>query len=153
MADTKANMLLTVSTIVITFTAPHVLDPQLRWAAGMVCLSSLVTVILAAYAVMPKVNMPRRIREAPDIRSKGFNLLFFGDFVRMDYEQFEQEMEKVLNDPNLAYEQAIREVYTMGKFLAKQKYRYISLAYMVFIVGLVLSGLALLGSALFSRGM
>ena len=68
MADMKANMLLTVSMLVITFTAPHVLNEALQIPAAIVCMSSLATVILAAYAVMPKLMMPGNSRARSDIQ-------------------------------------------------------------------------------------
>jgi len=149
MADIKANMLLTVSMLVITFTAPRITDPTLRWAAMIVCGSCLATVILAAYAVMPKIVLPKFKRASntppakPDVKSPGFNLLFFGDFARLSYDEFEQAMEEAMNDPTETYRAKLREIYTMGQFLAQQKYRFIRLAYTTFIVGLVASGIAL----------
>jgi hypothetical protein len=143
MADMKANMLLTVSMLVITFTAPHVLDEALQIPAAIVCVSSLATVILAAYAVMPKLMLPGNSPAAPDPTSNSFNLLFFGDFSKLSYDQFEDEMQKVLNDKNLTYQAMVREVYTMGVFLAKKKYRFIRMAYASFILGLLASGGAL----------
>jgi hypothetical protein len=143
MADFKANMLLTVSMLVITFTAPHVLNAALRVPAIIVCGSCLATVMLAAYAVMPKVRDPRR-KAKIDVDAPGYNLLFFGDFSRLSYEEFEQAMERVVNDESAVYRQSIREIYTMGVFLARQKYRYIRLAYLVFIGGLLASAAALL---------
>lgn len=145
MADIKANMLLTVSMLVITFTARHVLDPALRWPALIVCTSCLATVILAAYAVMPKVKLPGLKRPEP-VRGPFFNLLFFGDFANMSLEEFEREMEQVLNDPSQVYQTKVREIYTMGVFLARQKYRFIRLAYTTFITGLLASGIALVTS-------
>ncbi len=38
----------------------------------------------------------------------------------------------------------VRELYTLGMFLATKKYRFVRLAYMSFIVGLLISGLVLL---------
>jgi hypothetical protein len=146
MADIKANMLLTVSMLVITFTAPRVTDPDLRWAAIIVCASCLATVVLAAYAVMPKIMLPGSSRKPPpkpDIRAAGFNLLFFGDFTRISYEEFEAAMEQAMNDPTETYRMKLREIYTMGQFLASKKYRFIRLAYTTFILGLLASGLAL----------
>jgi hypothetical protein len=72
-----------------------------------------------------------------------FNLLFFGDFVRMPYADFEKSMEEILNDPSRAYEAQVREIYTLGLFLATKKYRFLRLAYLTFLSGLLASGFAL----------
>jgi len=50
----------------------------------------------------------------------------------------------VLNDPSLTYEAEVREIYTLGLFLAYKKYRYLRLAYTTFIVGLFASFFTLL---------
>jgi Pycsar effector protein len=40
-----------------------------------------------------------------------------------------------MNDPSLTYEVQIKELYTLGMFLAKKKYRFLRLAYIAFIFG------------------
>lgn len=69
------------------------------------------------------------------IKSQGFNVLFFADFVRLSFEDFEANMEEIMNDPNLTYEVQVKELYTLGMFLAKKKYRFLRLAYITFIIG------------------
>ena len=49
------------------------------------------------------------------------------------------DWETVMNDPDLTYEVQVREIYTLGQFLAAKKYRYLRLAYFAFIVGLFTS--------------
>jgi hypothetical protein len=100
--------------------------------------------VLAVYTLMPKVPFTRRTDSAPDLKSPRFNLLFFGDFTRLEYPQFEAAMEEVMNDPSRTYEAQVREVYALGLFLATRKYRTLRLAYMAFMFGLVASSIALL---------
>ena len=146
MADLKANMLLTMSSIVVTLAAPRVVvDGSLQWPLVMLIVFSLVTIVLAAYAVMPKVPFLKRGKSlVPDAKSPHFNLLFFGDFCGMDYSHFVAEMEAALNEPSRVYELQVREIYILGNFLAHTKYRYLRLAYVTFICGLLTSVAALL---------
>lgn len=148
MADVKANMLITMSSIVVTLAAPRVMtDGVLQWPLVMLIIFSLITIVLAAYAVMPKLPfLNRGKRSIPDAQSSHFNLLFFGDFSKMDYAQFSAEMETVLNEPSRVYELQVREIYILGTFLAHTKYRYLRLAYMTFICGLLASVIALLAT-------
>ncbi len=139
MADLKANILMTMASVVITLSARYVTDPDLKWAAMVLITFCLVTLVLAVYTVMPKVRVPIKQGKPPDVNDPEFNLLFFGNFVRLDYRQFENAMEEAMNDPSKSYELQIREIYTLGKFLADKKYRFIRLAYMSFIVGLICS--------------
>ena len=144
MADLKANMLLTMASIVITLAAPQAMKAGSQLPLLVLISFSLVTILLAAYAVMPKLPFSGRGVKEPDVRSPGFNLLFFGDFTGLSYERFEAEMERVLNDPSAVYQAQVREIYTLGSFLAQKKYRYLRLAYTTFIAGLFASFATLL---------
>ena len=53
----------------------------LRWPAAWLILFSVITLILAVYAVMPKVSLIRRKLPPADLDDPMFNILFFGDFL------------------------------------------------------------------------
>jgi hypothetical protein len=148
MADMKANMLLTMSSVVITLSVPHIFKPAFTWPLFVLIGFCLVTIGLAAYAVMPKLPISSKNQPAPDVRSPQFNLLFFGDFTRLAYPQFESAMEEMMNDPSRAYEAQVRELYTLGTFLVTKKYRFLRLAYCSFIAGLLVSVVVLLATTL-----
>jgi hypothetical protein len=134
MADVKANMLLTMSTVVLTLCLPQVLNHDHLWPLYILISSCLLTICLATYTVMPKlppVGLP-----PPDIKDPSFNLLFFGDFTRLSQAQFESAMEELMNDSSRAYATQVREIYLLGTFLAKKKYRFLRLGYLAFITGL-----------------
>lgn len=143
MADLKANGLMTIAAIMLTFSAPFIVREQFRLAVIALMISSLLTIVLATFAVMP--GTPLRIKKAtlPDVRHPKFNLLFFGSFVAMEYEQFEAAMEEMMNDPSKNYEAQVREIYTLGVFLAAKKYRFLRFAYLTFVIGIFASVLLL----------
>lgn len=143
MADLKANGLMTIAAIMLTFSAPFIVREQFRLAVIALMISSLLTIVLATFAVMP--GTPLRIKKTtlPDVRHPKFNLLFFGSFVAMEYEQFAAAMEEMMNDPSKNYETQVREIYTLGVFLATKKYRFLRFAYLAFVIGLFASGLLL----------
>lgn len=143
MADLKANMLLTMASLVITFSVPQVLDGRYPMPMTVLIVCCLGTIILAAYASMPKSSLRSRRGKPTERDPASFNILFFGDFVGLSLEEFETEMAEAMKDGNSAYEIQIREIYTLGVFLAKNKYRYLRLAYVTFITGFLASGLAL----------
>jgi len=141
MADSKANMMLTVASLLVPLSVGFMNKPPFHWAAITLIGFSILTVILAAYAAMPKLT-PKIESDAPvDIESPIFNILFFGSFCGMSYDRYRQEMETVLNDHNRVYEVQVREIYLLGHYLARQKYRYLRLAYLSFISGLTISAL------------
>ena len=134
MADSKAQMLITISSLVLTLSAPLLLEQSLRIAALVLMISALLTVLLASYAIMPKhisENLqPHRPGDNPS------NILFFGHFVHMPYELYEAAWHQILNSPSLSYQVQIQEIYGLGKYLAAYKFRYLRFAYIVFLVGL-----------------
>ena len=136
MADVKANMMLTLASLVITFSIRYIADPLLRWPVITLALFCLATVLAAAYAVMPKLDFKRR----PNPANLDCDLLFFGNFMNLNYQEYVEAMESIMSSPARAYEAQVREVYNLGVFLGRKKYRYVRLAYLFFIVGLVVSG-------------
>jgi len=100
MADMKANMLLTITSVVITLSVRYITEPHLKWAIVVLIAFCLMTIGLATYAVMPKIPFFLKRETGETIKSPGFNLLFFADFVRLTYEEFEKGMEEIMNDPS-----------------------------------------------------
>ena len=147
MADTKANMLLTMSAVVITLATPQVLKPDFKWPFLVLIVFCLLTVGLAVYAVTPKIHSSPPELPPPDVQNPAFNLLFFGDFIRMDYPKFKAAMEEMMNDPSRTYEAQVRELYVLGMYLATKKYRFLRLAYLSFLAGLFASSAVMLLSA------
>lgn len=145
MADLKANALMTMAAVMLTFSAPFVIKPQFTAAVIVLISFSLLTILLATFAVMPRAPLHIKDASLKDCLTKpGFNVLFFGCFVGADYQQFEAVMEEMMNDPSKTYEAMVREVYTLGVYLAQKKYRFLRYAYIVFAAGLFASGLTLL---------
>jgi hypothetical protein len=144
LADHKASILIgTAGTIkAITFsvlvskldTHPHLMIPTL-----IVLVSCLVTMIFSILATRPNVTTGTFTRE--DIRQRKVNLLFFGNFYRSTLEDFDWGMREMMNDSDYLYGSMIKDLYYLGKVLGT-KYRYLRIAYTVFMWGLILSVLA-----------
>lgn len=145
-ADNKANILISVNailiSIVITFvsyrnwaeTRPIILLPVVLFV--VTGLASLVAAILSA---RPKVTQLNAVGRPPqEVRR---NLIFFGNFTHLSREQFEHEIDQVLRSDELIYGNMARDLYHLGRVL-DQKYRYLSVAYTLFMVGLIVTVLA-----------
>jgi hypothetical protein len=137
MADVKANIMLTLAAVVTTFSIGYLSDPVLRWPVVVLILFCVATVFFAAYAVMPKLDFDFQ----PQSKALDCNVLFFGNFMNLDYEEFREIMAEVMQSPENTYEAQIREVYELGVYLGHQKYRFVRLAYLTFIGGLLSSGI------------
>lgn len=135
MADVKASMMFTLASVIVTISIRYLEDPFLRWPVLVLIAGSLVTIISAAYAVMPKLNLNAK----PDLRDPHTNLLFFGTFTNLEYSEWVAELEPILHDPSQAYEAMLRDIYEMGIYLGLKKYRFIRIAYIAFLTGLILS--------------
>ena len=135
MADVKANMMLTLGALVITFSIGYLEDPFLRWPVIVMILFCIMTILSAAYAVMPKIDWQKR----PDLNDHNCNILFFGTFLNLDYDEYTGMMDQVIHDPARVYEAQMREIYDLGLYLGHKKYRYIRIAYQSFLIGLISS--------------
>ncbi|UCD89882.1 MAG: hypothetical protein JSW04_00110 [Desulfobacterales bacterium] len=141
MADMKANILLTMASVVVTLSVRYITEPHLKSATIVLIVFCLLTIVLASYSVMPKTHLFRNSRGPSKAKKSKFNLLFFGDFISLEYDEFEAAMEEVINDATRTYQVQLQEIYTLGVYLAKHKYRFLRLAYTAFIMGAIFSSL------------
>lgn len=134
MADTKANIIITVSSIVLTLSLGKLTEPGLRVAVLILIAFTLVALLLAILAVLPKY---RPLRLHSEDLPPHFNLLFFGHFSEISRERFLQEMARTLEPGGTIYETQAKDLYSLGLYLARHKYRYLRLSYLFFLAGFV----------------
>jgi hypothetical protein len=139
MADTKANGLMTIAAVMLTFSAPFLSHDEFKLPVMMLMLFCLATIILAIFTVLPAAPVLGIGKKGCDPSAPGFNLLFFGCFAAMSLSQFEEAMEDVMNDVSKTYAVQVREIYTLGVYLSKKKYRFLRMAYLTFALGLFFS--------------
>lgn len=136
MADTKANMLITVSAITLPLTLQLIDgDRAIRYAALTLAAFCILTACLGAYAAMPKI-----LQSKPDLNGRLFNPLFFADFIHLSFDEFLRRGEEMSANPGTVHEAQAREIYAMGQYLAHRKYKYVRLGYISFLTGLIASG-------------
>jgi len=139
MADLKANGLMTIAAVMLTFSAPLVTRPHFEAAVMVLMATCLATIMLAIFTVMPGAPLRVHKGQALDSSKPTFNLLFFGCFAPMNYPEFADAMEEVMNDTSKTYEVQVREIYSLGQFLAVKKFRFLRFAYLTFAMGLSIS--------------
>lgn len=139
MADTKANILITVSSIILTLVLGQMNDPDLR--AAMMTLGGFIflSLLLAVVAVLPKYR-PLRIAPGATL-PESFNLMFFGHFAELPKTRFLLEIANSLQADGSVYEAMARDVYSIGYYLAHYKYRYLRMSYLFFLGGFVFAAL------------
>lgn len=141
MADSKANIMISINTIVIsiviTVAGSRIADNEnLLMPVIFLVLVCLTTIVLAVLATRPSVSKGTFTRD--DIMNKKTNLLFFGNFHGMDIEDYQWGVSEMMKDADYLYSSLTRDVFFLGKVLAK-KYRMLRYAYTTFMIGFVIS--------------
>ncbi len=144
MADTKANIMISVNTLVLTIMVSVMIrkldsNPHLILPAAMLTITSLVTLVYAILVTRPKVS--RGIFTEEDIKEKKVNLLFFGNFHKMTLKDFTWGMKEMMKDKEFLYDNMIMDFYYLGQVLG-QKYQRLRICYTFFMYGLIISVLA-----------
>jgi Family of unknown function (DUF5706) len=134
LADTKAGLIITISSIVLTIALSRAGDPQLRAALLTLAMACLLALLLAIFAVLPTFE-PRRARRGAQRR----NLLFFGHFATLTEEEFLDEMERIMDNDPVLYETALRDIYALGAYLYRKKYRLLRMSYVALVAGFLLA--------------
>jgi len=141
MVDSKASILITINSIILSLVV-SVLIRKLEENAYLtfptvllisVCLGTMVFSILAS---RPNISSGKFTRE--DIKNKRTNLLFFGNFHAMSVQDYEWGMKEMMKDADYLYGSLIKDIYYLGKVLGK-KYRYLRIAYSIFMYGFVIA--------------
>jgi hypothetical protein len=136
MADAKANMMLTVCSIVLTISVTQLDSPLLRWPLVMLTLCTLLALLLAVLAVLPASSDPaHRI----DPSSTGFNPLFFGHFATISLDEYSETMARLLSSRPDLFAALVKDIYGQGVVLAKRKFHLLRLSYISFLLGAILT--------------
>jgi hypothetical protein len=142
MADTKANIIITVSSIVLTLSIGKLDQPDLRTSVIVLMGFTLFALLLAILAVLPKYR-PLRLTtvELPP----NFNLLFFGHFAELTRARYLAEIARAMKPDGSIYCAMANDIYSLGYYLAHHKYRYLRFSYLSFLAGFMLASLLQLG--------
>ena len=145
-ADTKANILLSVSAIILSIALsslfPKLDKPDnyyLIYPTMFFLFITVVTMIFSILSTRPKVTSGKFTKE--DVTNKKVNLLFFGNFHKMPLEDFQEGMTALMNDRDYLYKSLMKDLYFLGIVLEK-KYKLLRIAYSIFMVGIIVSVIA-----------
>lgn len=144
LADGKGNIMISVNSIILSVALTVLLArlafyPQYIFPTAILVLVCLASIIFAILATRPSVNKGRFTED--DIRNKKTNLLFFGNFHRMELDEYQWAMNEMLKDKEYLYNSMIKDIYFLGIVLAK-KYKYLRISYTIFMWGIILASIA-----------
>ncbi|WP_160713838.1 Pycsar system effector family protein [Chitinophaga solisilvae] len=151
MADTKAHIMISVNSIVISFMLTVLVRrledyPNMIIPAIIFLTTSVITIIFSVLATRP--NITSGVFTKDDIANKKTNLLFFGNFYRMKLEEYQWGMQQMMEDADFLYGSMTKDVYSLGVVLG-HKYKLLRISYNVFMYGLIASVLAFMTAAIF----
>ncbi|AWA30294.1 phosphohydrolase [Flavobacterium magnum] len=145
-ADSKANILLSVNAIIISISLSTLIpkldspgNAHLVVPTFVLLLFSVISIIFAILSTRPKVTSGSFTRK--EIEDKKVNLLFFGNFYKMPLDEYEWAMNEMMKDKEYLYNSMIRDLYFLGLVL-NRKYKLLRITYNIFMFGIVLSVIA-----------
>ena len=91
---------------------------------------------MSILSTRPNVTSGEFTRE--QVKKKQVNILFFGNFHKMKYDQYQWAINEIIYDKDYIYEALTKDLYLLGVVLNK-KYLLLRKTYTVFMVGIIVS--------------
>ena len=145
-ADTKANILLSVNAIIISLVLSNLItkldnpsNTYLIYPTVIFTLFSVISMVMAVLATRPNVTSGEFTKE--DVKNKKVNLLFFGNFHKMKLEEYQWAIQELVKDKEYIYSSLTKDLYFLGLVLHR-KYQLLRWTYTVFMIGIIISVIA-----------
>lgn len=133
MADQKASLLMAATFVVFTVAVGQIGSGSLPLSLTVLALFAFASALCAIFAVLPSVGGVKRTED---------NKLFFGQFAKTPESEWIESVLVDLPSDEAIYRAMLRDIHQNGIILQRKKYRYLRLAYWVFIAGLCLTVVA-----------
>lgn len=137
MADAKASILMGATFVVFTISVGQAKNGAMPWSLGVLALFAFVSAMCAVFTVLPSISGPN----AAKLNDGKSNKLFFGFFTHMDEEEWTLSILDDLRTDEAIFRTMLHDIYQNGQVLQRKKYRYLSIAYRSFMVGLCLTAI------------
>ena len=137
MADSKASILMGATFVVFTISVGQAKNGAMPWSLGVLALFAFVSAMCAVFTVLPSISGPK----ASKLNDGKPNKLFFGYFTHMDEEEWVLSVLDDLRTDEAIFRTMLHDIYQNGQVLQRKKYRYLSIAYRSFMVGLCLTAI------------
>ena len=145
-ADTKANILLSVNAIIISLLLTNLIpkldnpsNDYLILPSAMFVLFSVASMVMSVLATRPNITSGEFDKE--DVKNKKVNLLFFGNFHKMKLADYEWAISEMIKDQSYLYSNLTKDLYFLGVVL-NTKYKLLRWTYTIFMIGMILSVIA-----------
>lgn len=129
MADQKASILMGATFLVFSISVSQSLVGNMSWTMIILAASAFLSSLYAVIAILPSAGKPNRHQGTP-------NKLFFGHFALRQEAEWVAEVLEDLETEEKVYRAMLHDIYQNGQVLHRRKYRFLGLAYRIFIAGL-----------------
>ena len=137
MADAKANIMITVTSIVFSVTVANLDNETMKWPLLAFAFGCFFSLLFAIFAIIPNTNYPKvKGTNEIDRDSPKFNPLFFGHFAHLDIHEYKEDYAKILMTDDSVYDSMAGDIFGQGKILALKKYKYLKWSYNSFLIGM-----------------
>ena len=137
MADQKANIMITVASIVFSITIANLDNEVMKWPLLAFAVGSFFALLFAIFAIIPNTDYPKvKGTKEIDRKSPLFNPLFFGHFAHLPIEEYKEDYANTLMTDDKVYDAMAGDIYGQGKVLALGKYKYLKWSYTSFLWGM-----------------
>ncbi|MBC7493006.1 MAG: hypothetical protein H7241_11285 [Novosphingobium sp.] len=133
MADAKASLLMGATFLVFTIAVGQAKSGSLQWPLTVLALFAFLAALCAVFAVLPSVGGGKIPPQSLP------NRLFFGYFTQLPEEQWIEDIVDDLRSDEAIFRLILHDIYQNGMVLQRKKYRYLGLAYRIFMAGLCLT--------------
>lgn len=140
-ADNKANIMLTINSIIISITMPLIAsniknNPDLLFPTIILLITSITSIVFATLVTRPVRTKGQTSLD--QIQTGSTNLFFFGNFYKMKLDLYRQGMKEVISDNNILDSSIVNDLYYLGKALG-HKFSKLRYCYFIFMIGMVLT--------------
>jgi len=137
MADQKANIMITVASIVFSITIANLDNEVMKWPLLAFAVGSFFALLFAIFAIIPNTDYPtKKGSKEIDRNSPLFNPLFFGHFAHITISEYKEDYAKTLMTDDKVYDAMAGDIYGQGKVLALNKYKFLKWSYTSFLWGM-----------------
>ena len=137
MADAKANIMITVASVVFSDAIANLDNELVKWPLLTFAFGCFFALLFAIFAIIPKTDYPKDATGDIDRKSPIFNPLFFGHFAHLPIDEYKDDYAETLMTDDSVYDALAGDIYGQGKVLALRKYKFLKWSYMSFLLGMI----------------
>ena len=153
-ADNKSNMMLSISALIITIAMPLLAgnleeSPFLLLPITLLILTCVLCIVFATIATQPVKTTGKT--DLSKISKGETNLFFYGNFHKMNLDEYIKGIREVSSDDNILDNSIVRDLFFLGKALG-EKFHLLRRCYIVFMVGMILTVISFALSFILLKG-